>query len=101
MKLPEVDKKTKVMSATRQVCTRASGTLYVGDSHHALAHQPLTKIRGKVQLVFTSPPFPLNRKKKYGNLQGDEYVDWLASFAPRLVEYLTVDGSIVIEVGNG
>jgi site-specific DNA-methyltransferase (cytosine-N4-specific) len=48
---------------------RPRGTLYVGDSLHALAHAPLTKYRGKVQLVFTSPPFPLNRKKKYGNLQ--------------------------------
>ena len=25
---------------------------------------------GKVQLVFTSPPFPLNRAKRYGNLGG-------------------------------
>ena len=80
---------------------RPRGTLYVGDSLHALAHPPLTRYRGKVQLVFTSPPFPLNRKKKYGNLQGEEYVEWLAAYAPRLTEYLTIDGSIVIEVGNG
>ena len=80
---------------------RARGTLYIGDSMDALAHAPLTKYRGKVQLVFTSPPFPLNRKKKYGNLEGEEYVAWLAAFAPRLTEYLTRDGSIVIEVGNG
>jgi site-specific DNA-methyltransferase (cytosine-N4-specific) len=80
---------------------RPRGTLYVGDSLHALAHAPLTKYRSKVQLVFTSPPFPLNRKKKYGNLQGEEYVEWLAEYAPRLTEYLTSDGSIVIEVGNG
>jgi site-specific DNA-methyltransferase (cytosine-N4-specific) len=80
---------------------RRRGTLYVGDSLHALGHAPLKKYRGKVQLVFTSPPFPLNRKKKYGNLQGEEYVEWLAAYAPRLTDCLTDDGSIVIEVGNG
>lgn len=80
---------------------RRLGALYVGDSMRALAGRPLTKFRGKVQLIFTSPPFPLNRKKKYGNLEGDEYVEWLAAYAPRLADYLKEDGSIVVEVGNG
>jgi len=80
---------------------REHGSLFLGDSLASLDRKPLTKFKGKVQLVFTSPPFPLNRKKKYGNLQGAEYVTWLASFAPKLTEYLTPNGSIVIEVGNG
>jgi len=80
---------------------RSRGALYIGDSLYTLTQPPLTKFIGKVQLVFTSPPFPLNRKKKYGNLQGEEYVDWLADFAPLLTNLLTADGSIVIEVGNG
>jgi site-specific DNA-methyltransferase (cytosine-N4-specific) len=58
------------------------------------------KLEGKVQLVFTSPPFPLNHKKKYGNRKGVEYLEWLASLAPRLRKLLTPDGSIVIEIGN-
>ena len=58
------------------------------------------KYRGKVQLIFTSPPFPLNRKKKYGNLQGQEYVKWLATFAPYFREILKPEGSIVLEMGN-
>jgi len=80
---------------------RRQGTLYVGDSRRSLARAPLTRYRGRVQLIFTSPPFPLSRKKKYGNLQGEAYCEWLADYAPLLVEYLTRDGSIVIEVGNG
>jgi hypothetical protein len=28
----------------------------------------------RVQLIFTSPPFPLNRKKAYGNQTGAEYL---------------------------
>lgn len=56
--------------------------------------------RGKVQLVFTSPPFPLNTKKSYGNLQGEDYIRWFAKFAPLLRDMVTEDGSIVIEIGN-
>jgi len=55
---------------------------------------------GKVQLVFTSPPFPLNRKKRYGNLQGEAFVKWLADFAPRFRKLLKPNGSIVMEMGN-
>ena len=58
------------------------------------------KYRGRVQLIFTSPPFPLNRKKKYGNETGDEYVEWLAAFAPKFIKMLKPNGSIVIEMGN-
>ena len=59
-----------------------------------------TRLLGSAQLVFTSPPFPLNTKKRYGNVQGDAYVEWLAGFAPLLRDFLTPDGSIVMELGN-
>jgi DNA methylase len=55
---------------------------------------------GKVQLIFTSPPFPLNRKKAYGNKQGEEFSSWLAGLAPDLKKLLTPTGSIVMEMGN-
>ena len=56
--------------------------------------------KGKVNLIFTSPPFPLNRKKKYGNKLGQEYVDWIVSISKKLKDYLADDGSFVIEIGN-
>ena len=71
-----------------------------GKSEDVLASPIGQKCRGKVQLVFTSPPFPLNRKKRYGNVQGDAYVEWLAAFAPVLRDLLTPNGSIVLELGN-
>lgn len=77
------------------------GRLYVGDAAQTLATPALRKWRGQVQLVFTSPPFPLCREKRYGNLRGDAYLKWLAEFAKPLTEYLTPTGSIVIELGNG
>ncbi len=45
-------------------------------------------LKGKVQLVLTSPPFPLNNKKSYGNLQGAEYLEWISSMAPIWSELL-------------
>jgi len=65
-----------------------------------LASYPLTIKKDTVQMIFTSPPFPLNRKKKYGNLQGNEYVEWLASFADVFRSFLCRNGSVVIELGN-
>lgn len=59
-----------------------------------------TNLYGKIQLILTSPPYPLNKKKKYGNMVGEEYLDWLYSLAPLFSKLLTPDGSIVIEMGN-
>ena len=74
--------------------------MFLGTAEMLLDTGPISEQRGQVQLILTSPPFPLNRKKKYGNLNGQEYVDWLASFARTFSEYLTPDGSIVLELGN-
>lgn len=71
-----------------------------GLSDEILKSGALERFEAKVNLVFTSPPFPLNRKKRYGNRTGEEYIEWLSSFGPLLKRMLTPDGSIVMEVGN-
>ena len=76
------------------------GAMYVTTVEGLLASESGRRLRGKVQLIFTSPPFPLNRKKRYGNLVGEEYLEWLRGLAPSLVELLKPDGSIVLELGN-
>jgi DNA modification methylase len=77
-----------------------SGVMYVSLIESFLDSDAGRKARGSVQMIFTSPPFPLNRKKKYGNKTGEEYLTWLHDLAPRLAELLTPDGSIVVELGN-
>lgn len=76
-----------------------SGVMYLA-SAEAFLDSAGKGLAGKVQLIFTSPPFPLNTKKSYGNLMGNEYLDWLKTLAPRLTTLLTDDGSIVMELGN-
>lgn len=79
-------------------CTK-NGIMYTGDCKEIL-EQNRDSLEGKVNLIFTSPPFPLNRAKKYGNMTGEEYLEWIANLAVFLRSFLTPDGSIVIELGN-
>ena len=58
------------------------------------------KLKGKVNLIFTSPPYPLVSPKKYGNKQGEEYLKWVAEVSVGLAELLTDDGSLIVEIGN-
>ena len=75
------------------------GAIYQGLAEDVLASE-LKSYQGKVSLILTSPPFPLNRKKKYGNKVGDEYLDWLALFAPTFRKLIKPSGSVVMEMGN-
>ncbi|MDX2008162.1 MAG: site-specific DNA-methyltransferase [Meiothermus sp.] len=77
-----------------------SGKYFLGDSKSLLSTSLKSKLKGRVQLILTSPPFPLNNKKSYGNMNGDKFKSWLTSLAPMFADILTPDGSIVIEMGN-
>ena len=76
------------------------GGMLLGKSDNILSSGELSSLEGKVNLIFTSPPFPLNRKKRYGNETGDAYIEWLCEFGPLFKKMLASDGSIVIEMGN-
>lgn len=71
-----------------------------GKIEDALESEQLRKYRGKVNLIMTSPPFPLVHKKSYGNERGEAYLRWIEGLAQPLSEMLADDGSIVIEIGN-
>ena len=77
-----------------------SGFCMHGKAENLLNIESIKPYIGNVDLIFTSPPFPLNRKKKYGNLEGQDYVDWIANFASIFKKVLKPTGSIVIEIGN-
>ena len=95
-----VPKKRARLPLPEAVYTTDFGVCLQGDSEKVIANSLLPGLKGRVDLIFTSPPFPLNRKKKYGNLQGAEYSTWLAKFGKLFSDLLTPTGSIVIEMGN-
>ena len=77
------------------------GNFFQGESLSVLKDKRfIKKYKNKIQLILTSPPFPLVNKKKYGNLNGSEYIDWIKSYAKPLRNLLKDDGSLVIEIGN-
>jgi len=76
------------------------GRYFVGDCESILRGPLGSRLRGRVQLILTSPPYPLNRKKAYGNLTGNEYQKWFVNLAPLFRKLLRPNGSIVIELGN-
>ncbi len=76
--------------------TTNGGAAYCGDSLDLLDCLP----DASINLVMTSPPFALQRKKEYGNRDQGEYLDWLAQFAQRVQRVLTNDGSFVLDLGG-
>ena len=72
------------------------GAAYLGDSIRLLDGVEADS----VDLVFTSPPFALQRQKEYGNKDQWGYVDWLLSFAPKIKRVLKDSGSFVIDLGG-
>lgn len=53
-----------------------------------------------INLLVTSPPYPIERQKKYGGRRGDEYLKWLIDLAAGWYEKLTDDGSLWLNLGN-
>ncbi len=53
-----------------------------------------------VDLIMTSPPFGLVRKKSYGNEDAHNYCDWFRPFAEGFRKVLKDQGSLVIDVGG-
>lgn len=72
------------------------GATYCGDSLNLINQLD----DESVDLVITSPPFALLRKKEYGNEDQEKYVDWLGQFAREVKPKLKETGSLVIDLGG-
>jgi site-specific DNA-methyltransferase (cytosine-N4-specific) len=73
------------------------GEIYQGDS---LAWLHGKAKPGSVNLIMTSPPFGLVRKKSYGNEDAEAYCEWFRPFAEGFQRVLRDDGSLVIDIGG-
>lgn len=73
------------------------GKVFHGDSL-GLLHKGLEP--QSVDLIMTSPPFGLVRKKSYGNEDADRYLKWFQPFAEGFHRVLKKSGSLVIDIGG-
>ncbi|HZP00165.1 MAG TPA: site-specific DNA-methyltransferase [Terriglobia bacterium] len=73
------------------------GTIVLGDS---LAYMKESIKDASVDLIVTSPPFGLVRKKKYGNVDAHEYIEWFKPFGQEFKRILKPAGSLVIDIGG-
>jgi len=84
-------RKIKIYHKTRHGC------MVLGDAKEALVR----KIKDKtVDLIVTSPPFGLVRKKQYGNEDADKYIEWFKPFAEEFKRILKDEGSLIIDIGG-
>ena len=72
------------------------GKMIHGDSLDILSNMD----DNSIDLVITSPPFALQRKKEYGNKEQYEYVEWLSQFAHLVHRKLKNTGSFVLDLGG-
>lgn len=87
------------MDELKLAYTTPLGRAYQGDSRKLLEnleHVPDESI----DLIVTSPPFALTRKKSYGNEEASEFVDWFKTFLPGFKRVLSQSGSLVIDIGG-
>lgn len=65
-----------------------------GDGRRELPRIP----DGSVDLIVTSPPYADSRKKTYGGLHPDHYVEWFNPFSAELFRTLKPTGSFILNI---
>lgn len=51
-----------------------------------------------VQLIFTSPPYADQRKRTYGGIHPDDYVDWFLPISRELLRVLNPRGTFILNI---
>ena len=76
------------------------GKAYNASIEDFIASQQFELLKGSVDLILTSPPYPLVSPKAYGNRVGEDYKNWLSEIMSELKKLLKPKGSLIVEIGN-
>ncbi len=68
--------------------------LYLGDCEEILKTLP----DNSVDLIFTSPPYADQRKKTYGGIHPDDYVDWFLPKTEQMLRVLKPTGTFILNI---
>ena len=67
--------------------------------HHGDAFELLSTLEAdSVDLIFTSPPYADQRRKTYGGISPDDYIDWFLPVAAELKRVLRPGGSFLLNI---
>jgi len=84
------------LQSLRPAYTTSAGKAYVGDALDVLARLPSSS----VDLIVTSPPYALNKKKAYGNEDASTWISWFHPFLVEMYRVLTDTGTLALNVGG-
>ncbi|WGK68064.1 site-specific DNA-methyltransferase [Candidatus Haliotispira prima] len=73
---------------------RRSVQIYCGDSYAVLKELP----SDSVNLIVTSPPYADQRKKTYGGVHHQDYVDWFLPISQELLRVLKPTGTFILNI---
>jgi DNA modification methylase len=76
------------------VIMRFENQILLGDCEEVLKSFP----DNSVDLIFTSPPYADQRKKTYGGIKPDDYVDWFLPKAAQFFRVLKPRGTFVLNI---
>ncbi|KKL85496.1 hypothetical protein LCGC14_1954170, partial [marine sediment metagenome] len=68
--------------------------LLSGDCKEELRKLP----ENSVDLIFTSPPYADQRKKTYGGIHPDNYVEWFLPTTEQLLRVLKPTGTFILNI---
>ncbi|MCE5248859.1 site-specific DNA-methyltransferase [bacterium] len=68
--------------------------IYLGDSGEVLKNIE----DNSVDLIFTSPPYADRRKKTYGGVHPDKYVEWFLPISKELLRVLKTTGTFILNI---
>jgi DNA modification methylase len=68
--------------------------LYLGDCEEILKTLP----DNSVDLIFTSPPYADQRKKTYGGIHPDDYVEWFLPKSEQMLRVLKPTGTFILNI---
>lgn len=80
------------------------GLVYLTELGKAYCDNSLVVLKSlrnnSIDLIITSPPYALTKKKSYGNVSAEEYFDWFLPFAKEFHRVLKHRGSFVLDIGG-
>lgn len=71
------------------------GIAILGSCDHVFSN-----IDAPIQLILTSPPYPLTSARRYGNVDEAQYTDWICKVLEPLVKNMLPGASMVLNISN-